>query len=189
MLSLLSILLLTGCSVNEPKDKQNGCAFDSVDDCEAQVDDVMSYQDFMASDNVFNELLMSDILLKIENKETFVVYFGFEQCPWCVEAIFVLDEVAKNNDSEVAYVNTRVDDIDLRNEDNSDYVQLEQYFKDYTAEDNRIYVPYVAFIKEGEIVGVNEGTVDSHDAKQRVMTNEESEQLNSIYNELFESIK
>ena len=37
-----------------------------------------------------------EIVKKIENKETFVVYFGFAECPWCRSVINNLIQAAKN---------------------------------------------------------------------------------------------
>lgn len=46
------------------------------------------------SDNPFVETTSADILKRIENKETFYVYFGSTLCPWCRSTIEKAIEVA-----------------------------------------------------------------------------------------------
>jgi 23S rRNA pseudouridine955/2504/2580 synthase len=41
--------------------------------------------------------------VKIENKETFVVYFGFSDCPWCRSVVEELIHVAKDLNVEKLY--------------------------------------------------------------------------------------
>ena len=45
-----------------------------------------------------------DIVKKIENNETFVVYFGFSKCPWCRSMIENLIELSNSYDQTIYYV-------------------------------------------------------------------------------------
>jgi thiol-disulfide isomerase/thioredoxin len=50
----------------------------------------------------------SDIVNKIDNKESFLVYFGFDSCPWCRSIIESMLESAKNNNiSTIYYVDVK----------------------------------------------------------------------------------
>lgn len=51
-----------------------------------------------------------DIIDRIENKETFIIYFGFSDCPWCRSSIETFIESTKeNNISTVYYVDIKED--------------------------------------------------------------------------------
>lgn len=57
------------------------------------------------SDNPFIYKTSKDIVDSINNKESFIVYFGFSTCPWCRSILPSLIEVAKdNNIKEIYYV-------------------------------------------------------------------------------------
>ena len=44
-----------------------------------------------------------DIVKRIDNKETFIVYFGFAECPWCRSVIEQLLKVAEEKKVEKIY--------------------------------------------------------------------------------------
>lgn len=50
----------------------------------------------IATDNPFKYKAADDIVQAIDNKETFIVYFGFSDCPWCRSVVPTLIEVAKD---------------------------------------------------------------------------------------------
>lgn len=59
----------------------------------------------ISKDNKFVEVTPSEILKKIENKETFYVYFGSRLCPWCRSVIEKADEISRNKKiSKIYYV-------------------------------------------------------------------------------------
>ena len=57
----------------------------------------------IVEDNPFEKVTAKEILDKIENGETFYVYFGDELCPWCRSVIEKAIEVAKNNNINKIY--------------------------------------------------------------------------------------
>lgn len=62
-------------------------------------------------DNPFVYSSGKDIVSRIDNKETFYVYFGDKQCPWCRSVIEKAIEVAKKNKiDKIYYVNIWDDD-------------------------------------------------------------------------------
>lgn len=54
-------------------------------------------------DNPFVYVTVKEILEKIENNETFYVYFGSSYCPWCRSVIEKAIQVAKNNNVDTIY--------------------------------------------------------------------------------------
>lgn len=59
-------------------------------------------------DNPFIYSTDEDIVKRIDNKETFVVYFGFNDCPWCRSVMEPLLSSAKDNEiSSIYYVDVK----------------------------------------------------------------------------------
>ncbi len=201
LMFVLIAVLMIGCAPlpedQNPNDnssnKSHGC--DVLSACGDEKADMSAYENFMDSDHVFVSTTMSEALEAIENKQTFVLYAGFSTCPWCLEAMPILNEVAKEYDAAVSYINTRPDNTresELRTFDNPEYVEFVEVMKDVLSENDEgqkhMYVPFVFFIKEGEIIAWHEDTFDEHDAHERKMTEEEMERLAQIYRDGFEQL-
>lgn len=61
-------------------------------------------------DNPFVYTTAEDLIKKIDNGETFIVYFGFPNCPWCRSVIEKAIAVAnKQNIKSIYYINIRND--------------------------------------------------------------------------------
>ena len=53
-----------------------------------------------------------DIVKKIQNEETFAVYFGFEECPWCRSVLPNLLKAANDlKIDKIYYVNIKVNNL------------------------------------------------------------------------------
>ena len=181
---LLSLFLLTGCvdknndaykfkeeyeSINN-KDNGHGNKYRELN---IPVANPMVYQ------------TTTDIVKRVENKETFIVYFGFKECPWCRSVITELINVAKDKGIDTIYY---VDVKDIRDvkqvdeynniltvqEGDKDYLTLIENFSnvlsDYTlTKDNekintgekRIYAPNIVVVSHGTAVQMEEGIPES----------------------------
>lgn len=196
---VLMAVLLIGCSLvpsEKPSDEpqqsgSNGC--DVLAPCGDEKADMSVYENFMDSDHVFVSATFADVLEAIEKKQTFVLYVGFSTCPWCLEAMPILNEVAKEYDAQVSYINTRPDhtkESELRKLENADYAAFVDVAGDVLSENEEgqkhLYVPFVFFFKEGEIIAYHEDTFPEHDAHERQMTEEENQRLAQIYRDGFE---
>lgn len=124
-----------------------------------------------------------DIVEKINNKETFYVYFGFSTCPWCRSVIEKALEVASSAEVDKIYY---VDVLDIRDtleldEDDKvvttkagtkDYYELidllDDVLEEYTltnsknkkidTKEKRIYAPNFVYVKDGKPEDCIEGT-------------------------------
>ena len=96
LLIVLSVFTLTSCGEKEVKnsdaikfkeeyEKLNG---------EKNRNGVTYRKVEIDEDNPFVFATAEEIQEKIDNKETFAVYFGFNSCPWCRSVITTLIEVA-----------------------------------------------------------------------------------------------
>ena len=152
--------------------------------------------------NPYEKVTASDILNKIENKETFYVYFGDKLCPWCRSVIEKSIEIAnKNNINKIYYVNiwddegneilrdkyTLVDgEISKIIDGTSEYKQLleiiDNLLTEYTITDQegnkievgekRIYAPNFIYVKNGKPVKITEGISSKQKDAREELTSE-----------------
>jgi predicted bacteriocin transport accessory protein len=135
----------------------------------------------------------------MDNKETFIVYFGFSTCPWCRSIIEELIKCAKDSKVDKIYY---VDVLDIRDtkeideEGNikttkegtkgykelidkmsnvlSDYTTTTEEGEEISLEEKRIYAPNVIAVVNGKATKLEEGI---------------SEELKDPYMELTEEMK
>lgn len=103
--SLIALsLVMTGCK------KDNKLALDFKNDYEElngkeNASGKIHRTITISKDNKFEEVTPSEVLKKIENKESFYVYFGSRLCPWCRSVIEKADEISRNKKiSKIYYV-------------------------------------------------------------------------------------
>ena len=65
------------------------------------------YKDFRETKNQFVDSDMQEALSVFQKKESAILYFGYPSCPWCVEALPVMNEVAKADKQHILYTNKR----------------------------------------------------------------------------------
>lgn len=196
---LLAVLLLAGCTkpvsttstassqeTASEKSNQTGCA--AFEECETNEDEAALYESLLDAENSpFEKITMEDLVSYFDNKESHIVFMGFRDCPWCQDLMPVLNDVAIEKNVKIEYVNVRPENTresDLRNEDNPTYVRLQEILGDVSNDgSNKIYVPYVAVIRDGQVVDY---MLDlGYDAESRQITSEEIEEYRTKLNELF----
>ena len=165
-------------------------------------------------DNPFVYITAEDLAKKIDDKENFVVYFGFDTCPWCRSVISTLAKVA--NDLEVKkiyYVSIKdirdtkevndegkvettkegsqgyYDLIDKLSDVLSDYTLTDKDDKEVSGEEKRIYAPNVVSVIEGKALKLVEGnSKDQTDAYQE-LTDEMVNETYSTFEDLLKEYK
>lgn len=152
----------------------------------------------ISEDNPFIYTTAEEISKKMDNKETFIVYFGFSTCPWCRSIIEELIKCAKDSKVDKIYY---VDVLDIRDtkeideegnikttkEGTKGYKELidkmSNVLSNYTTtkegeeislEEKRIYAPNVIAVVNGKATKLEEGI---------------SEELKDPYMELTEEMK
>lgn len=153
----------------------------------------------ISEDNPFVYTTAEEISKKMDNKETFIVYFGFSTCPWCRSIIEELIKCAKDSKVDKIYY---VDVLDIRDtkeldEDGtikttkegtkgynelidkmsnvlSDYTTTTEEGEEISLEEKRIYAPNVIAVVNGKATKLEEGI---------------SEELKDPYMELTEEMK
>ena len=200
-----SVFIITGCS-----DKQKEITdaekfkeeYESVNGKE--IYEKKARKISISKNNPFIYKNAKDIVEMMEQDETFLVYFGFNTCPWCRSVIEELIHVAEDNKIEKIYY---VDVKDIRDikevnekgkiettkEGTKAYYELlekmDSVLDDYTltnddeeisANEKRIYAPNVVAVVNGKAKEMSTGTPDSLKDPYQELTEEIRK---DIYNE------
>ena len=140
----------------------------------------------------FDEIYFDEAIQYFTQEKSGVLYFGFSSCPWCKEAKPILKKVAKAKEIDIQYVKVRDEEKNRLYTDDQKAI-IEPYIQDYMSNNDEgvltLYVPLVLVIKNGKVIDGHEGTLESHDATERKMTNDEKEQLTKIYTKLMSEAK
>ena len=178
LVTLLSVFILMGCTTTTTEPSLTP---DSTEDIGACVfgEDCTTSEETPASELMDWEIISFKDSLDYTDG-TAILFYSFDDCPYCKEAIPVLDEVLENEDIKIYYVHTERDE---REAGNSTYDEVYAYFKDTieAAGYDSIYMPSIFFIKDGEVVAYHVGTVDGHDPSVSTMTDEQVAELRSIF--------
>lgn len=138
---------------------------------------------------------------------TGIIYFGFPECPWCRNMVPTLIDVAAEYDMKIFYLNNKSErdtiklgedgKVNMEKEGSADYYDILELLGEHASvydglnDDTikRLYFPTVVFVKDGEIVGFHEGTVDSQeDASVYIDANQQKE-LKNILRGYFNKLK
>ncbi len=170
------------------------------------------YLDVNISDKASIYYKTDEEIVQVLEKGTGVIYFGFNTCPWCRSMIETLINTAVDNKiTDLYYVDVK--DIRssysvVKKELKKDVLGTEGYYKilellddeltpykitegkkEYDTNEKRLYAPTVVVVKNGEIVGFHEGTVDSQEDPYLGLNDDEKEEIAKIFEEMFSKIK
>ena len=167
------------------------------------------------SDNPYEKVTTQDILEKIDNKETFYVYFGAKLCPWCRSVIEKSIEVAKSKNIKKIYYVAIWDDegneivrdrysledgkLTKTVEGTEDYYKLLEVFdellSDYTLTkddgekvstgEKRIYAPNFIYVEKGVPKKLVDGISSHQNDSREELTDEILKEEEEIFNKFF----
>ena len=176
IVSILAILLLlTGCKDKETDALKFKNEYESLNNTKIEDKEVRSI--IIDEDNPMIYKTEDDIVNYINNKESFLVYFGFAKCPWCRSVISSLIESSKENKLSTIYY---VDILDIRDvyekdeegnfvktkEGTSGYNKLLELLGDKLQDykinnekvgEKRIYAPNIVSIIDGKVDSIITG--------------------------------
>ncbi len=199
LLIVLLFTFITGCSNNKNEDAiKFKDEYESINGKKSK-SGKENRKVNIPDDNPFIYITAEDLSKKIDEKETFIVYFGFNSCPWCRSIIEELINCAKDSEVEKIYY---VDVLDIRDKKEIDedgniktitdgtkgytslLEQLDEVLDVYTItnstgekieiEEKRIYAPNVIAVVDGKATKMETGI---------------SEDLTDPYMELTDKIK
>lgn len=144
----------------------------------------------IADNNPFVYKTPEELVKMIEDKKTFVVYFGFSTCPWCRSVInSLVDASLEKEVKKIYYVDVKEIRDKFELNDNNEAVRTkegtEAYYKllellnpvlqDYSPltyetkkgktkevkiDEKRIYAPNIVIVKNGEAISLETGIVE-----------------------------
>ena len=191
----LFLLLVCGCTTKPqtPIDDEQVGYCDGEKEVTCGLDsglDMSAYEGFDDKENAFVKSDMNEAIDIFKSKRSAILYFGFAKCPWCIEALPVMNEAAKAVGRSIYYVETRDLERNLLYTDEQKK-EIVSYLYDYLDTNDEgekhLFVPFVVVVEEGIVKSAHLGTIESHEAKERKMTEEESKQLRSIYDAMFQT--
>lgn len=195
IIPFLILLLLCGCAGNTEEKKvepaKNTYCGDENKDGACGLEepaDMSGYEDFDSKDSRFVKSEMKEALAMFKEGKSGILYFGYPKCPWCVEALPIMNEIAKEDNLNIHYIRTRDDDKKLlyTEQEKKEFIQYTEKYLEKDDEGNyQIYVPFVVVVKDGKAISGHIGTVDSHDAHERKMNEKEKKELKALYTKMF----
>lgn len=183
LMMIVLLLTLTGCAKPEEKGQT------IIIELEGKKADMSGYAGFTTTDHNFYRVTLNESNRVFSENGSAILYFGYNDCPWCVNAVPVINTVAKELDLKIYYV----DISSKEGNEQADYDALIGYVKDKLKKDDKgipvLYVPQVFVVKDGVVVDDHMGTVESHDAHERMINDAEKKQLADIYSKMFKKLK
>ena len=160
-----------------------------------------------------------EIVQKIENNETFIVYFGDPECPWCRSVIEqAINSANENGISKIYYVRIwngfhneilrDVYELDkespvLKVKGSVSYYKLLKYFdkllQDYTltnkdnktiqVNEKRIFAPSFIYVKDGNPLQLVDGISKKQESYNSTLTEEILSEEKEIFDKFYQNTK
>ena len=185
LLIVVLSLILVGCSKEKTDAMKFKEEYESVNNKVNEHTNKKNRELSIPKDNPFVYATAEEIAEKIDNKESFIVYFGFAECPWCrsvleqlilaldddeIETIYYVDILNIRDVKEITEDGT----IETTKEGTEGYMklleQLDSILEDYTltndnketvsALEKRIYAPNVVAVSKGKALQLETGISD-----------------------------
>ena len=214
IIAVVILLIITGGSYDKKEEKSDSLRF--KEEYESINGEIIEGTDYkvrslnVPEDNPIVYAEANDIISMMDNNETFVVYFGFNSCPWCRSVLPILLDVAKDLNLEKIYyvdvkdIRDRLDVDEKGNvitvkEGSEGYIgllaRLDDVLEDYTLEfegeevetdEKRIYAPNVVSVVNGKAKELETGISDEQDDPYMKLTDKMEKET---YNKFKCSIK
>lgn len=205
ILTLTLLITLTGCTNKKSDAYKFKEEYESINNEKNEKTGKENRKIVIDKENPFIYSTAEEIAEKMENKETFIVYFGFKDCPWCRSIIEELISAAKDNNVEkIYYVDVKeirdVKELDEEGnvkttiEGTKGYKQLlekmNDVLKDYKLKkddeeietgEKRIYAPNVVAVSNGKAIQLETGISEKQkDAYQELTDKMKKETYNKF---------
>lgn len=210
IIAIVMLMIITGCSYE--KEEKISDALKFKQEYEDINGDVIEGTDYVtrtidiSEDNPMIYAEANDIISMMDNNETFVVYFGFNTCPWCRSVLPTLLEVAEDLEIEkIYYVDVKEirdrykvnedGEVELVKEGSEGYIgllaRLKNVLEDYTLEydneeikvgEKRIYAPNVVAVVNGEAKELETGISDEQDDPYMTLTDKMEKETYNKFN-------
>ncbi len=154
-------------------------------------------------DNPFVYKTEDELVNLINDEESFIVYFGFNTCPWCRSVLPSLIDASKDNGITKIYY---VDVLDIRNtmevvdgkaqetkKGTDGYYKLldllgdvlDDYSLEVDVNQKRIYAPNVVSVVKGKAISLTGGVSEDQTDAYMELTDKMKEDMYNSFDELF----
>lgn len=210
VIAVIALLIITGCSYEKEEKITDAVKFkeeyESINGNKVKDSDNTVRELSIPEDNPFVYASANDIISMMDNNESFVIYFGFANCPWCRSVLPTLIEVSKEHKIDKIYY---VDIEEIRNELDVDedgniivvkegsegYLgllnRLDNVLADYTLTkdgkkietgEKRIYAPNVVSVVNGIAKELETGISDNQDDAYMELTDDMKKEMYNKFN-------
>ena len=176
LLVILALLLvMTGCSRSVKYDVPEG-----------PVADISGYE---VESQRFHELDFRKLVSLITDGKTTIAYLGYVGCPWCMELVPELATMCESEDTDIWYLDVLSEENAAQDEEREKLMELIREHLPSDEDGQPMFkIPEIIYLQKGKILGIHVGTVNTHDAGERKMTEKELNRLRYQLKKEFEGV-
>jgi putative bacteriocin transport accessory protein len=190
---LLAVVLLAGC-FNKTDSKKNTSSdtltITNKVSLTSTKADMKGYKWIRNDVADFQLISLKESLRMFEEGGTGILYYGYDECAWCNRAVPELNEVAKELNLTIYYVDASA------KVEKDDYKKLLEYIdpvlKVNSSGEKGFYVPAVIGVKNGKLVDYHVSLLDdfelSKDDPNKQLSDAQKQELQDIYRNIAKSV-
>lgn len=190
---LLAVVLLAGC-FNKTDSKKNtssdALTITNKVSLTSTKADMKGYKWIRNDVADFQLISLKESLRMFEEGGTGILYYGYDECAWCNRAVPELNEVAKELNLTIYYVDASA------KVEKDDYKKLLEYIdpvlKVNSSGEKGFYVPAVIGVKNGKLVDYHVSLLDSFelskDDPDKQLSDAQKQELQDIYRKIAKEV-
>ena len=190
---LLAVVLLAGC-FNKTDSKKNtssdALTITNKVSLTSTKADMKGYKWIRNDVADFQLISLKESLRMFEEGGTGILYYGYDECAWCNRAVPELNEVAKELNLTIYYVDASA------KVEKDDYKKLLEYIdpvlKVNSSGEKGFYVPAVIGVKNGKLVDYHVSLLDdfelSKDDPDKQLSDAQKQELQDIYRKIAKEV-
>lgn len=190
---LLAVVLLAGC-FNKTDSKKNtssdALTITNKVSLTSTKADMKGYKWIRNDIADFQLITLKESLRMFEEGGTGILYYGYDECAWCNRAVPELNEVAKELNLTIYYVDASA------KVEKDDYKKLLEYIdpvlKVNSSGEKGFYVPAVIGVKNGKLVDYHVSLLDSFelskDDPNKQLSDAQKQELQDIYRKIAKEV-
>lgn len=179
-LAMAAVICLCGCASDKPAEK---VIITNDVELVSTPADMTVYEWIEGEIADFREITFAESLRLFEEGGSGIVYYGYDDCPWCERAVPVLNEAARETEITVYYV----DVYGVFQPTREQFDKLLTYIEDALVEDDAgeksFFVPLMMGVKDGVMTDSHVALVDGFviEEEDDQMTDAQKKTLKDIY--------